>query len=155
MLINNTAWNTDKIFFLTEVVFYAIIGSPLGGFLSDVWMKKRENARLLFPAVSSILTGILLFIAFGFLQGNLQYFVLFLIGMTALAFVPSGVVVTQDVVHPGLRAISLSLNDLFYQLLFTLRTTLTTLFSFHNYQCHIIFRYFASGIIFNTFHNII
>ena len=94
----------------SSIMVLAIIGAPLGGFLSDLWMKKQENARLLFPALSSILTGILLFIAFAFLQGSLQYIVLLFIGITAVAFVPSGVAVTQDVVHPGLCAVSLSLN---------------------------------------------
>jgi predicted MFS family arabinose efflux permease len=101
----------------SSIMVLAIIGAPLGGFLADAWMKKRKNARLLLPAASSILTGILLFIAFGFLQGNIQYFVLFLIGITAVAFVPAGVAVTQDVVHPGLAAVSLSLNIIIQHLL--------------------------------------
>jgi len=101
----------------SSIMVLAIIGAPLGGFLSDAWMKKRENARLLFPAMSSFLTGILLFIAFGFLQGNGQYIVLLLVGITAVGFVPSGVAVTQDVVHPGLCAVSLSLNIIIQHLL--------------------------------------
>ncbi len=101
----------------SSIMVLAIIGAPLGGYLSDAWSKKRENARLLFPAISSILTGILLFIAFMFLQGKIQYFVLILVGITAVAFVPSGVAVTQDVVHPGLRAVSLSLNIIIQHLL--------------------------------------
>ena len=100
-----------------SIMILAIIGAPLGGFLSDAWMKKRENARLLFPSISSILTGILLFIAFGYLRGNVQYIVLLFIGITAVAFVPSGVAVTQDVVHPGLCAVSLSLNVIIQHLL--------------------------------------
>ncbi|MDX2441380.1 MAG: MFS transporter, partial [Desulfobacterales bacterium] len=101
----------------SSIMVLAIIGAPLGGFLSDAWTKRQENARLLFPAISSILTGLLLFIAFTFLRGNLQYGVLFLVGITAVAFVPSGVAVTQDVVHPGLRAVSLSLNIIIQHLL--------------------------------------
>ncbi len=101
----------------SSIMVLAIIGAPLGGFLSDAWMKKRENARLLFPAMSSLLTGILLFIAFGFLKGNGQYLVLLFTGITAVAFVPSGVAVTQDVVHPGLCAVSLSLNVVIQHLL--------------------------------------
>jgi len=54
----------------SSILILAIIGVPLGGFLTDAWMKKRENARLLFPAISSIFTGILLFIAFTLLQGT-------------------------------------------------------------------------------------
>ncbi len=101
----------------SSIMVLAIIGAPLGGFLSDLWMKKRENARLLFPAVSSILTGVLLFIAFSLLHGTAQYLVLLLTGITAVAFVPSCVAVTQDVVHPGLRAVSLSLNIIIQHLL--------------------------------------
>lgn len=101
----------------SSIMVLAIIGAPLGGFLSDMWMKKKENARLLFPAVSSILTGILLFIAFSFFHGKTQYIVLLFVGITAVAFVPSCVAVTQDVVHPGLRAVSLSLNIIIQHLL--------------------------------------
>ena len=101
----------------SSIMVLAIIGAPLGGFLSDVWMKKRENARVLFPAISSILTGILLFIAFSFFHGKAQYLVLLLVGITAVAFVPSCVAVTQDVVHPGLRAVSLSLCIIIQHLL--------------------------------------
>lgn len=101
----------------SSIMILAIIGAPLGGYLSDAWMKKRENARLLFPAVSSAVTGILLWVAFTLLRGNAQYGILFLIGIAAVAFVPSCVAVTQDVVHPGLRAISLSLNIIIQHLL--------------------------------------
>lgn len=101
----------------SSIMILAIIGAPLGGFLSDLWMKKTENARLLFPAISSILTGALLFIAFYFFSGTAQYLVLLLCGITAVAFVPSCVAVTQDVVHPGLRAVSLSLNIIIQHLL--------------------------------------
>ena len=91
------------------VMLLAIIGAPLGGFLTDRWLKKRKNARLLLPAISSLATAMLLFIAFQFLRGQIQYVVLLGVGITAVAFVPAAVAVTQDVVHPGLRAVSLSL----------------------------------------------
>ncbi|MCP4020544.1 MAG: MFS transporter, partial [Desulfobacteraceae bacterium] len=101
----------------SSIMILAIIGAPLGGFLSDLWTKKRENARLLFPAISSLITGVLLFIAFSFFDGTIQYLVLLLTGITAVAFVPSCVAVTQDLVHPGLRAVSLSLNIIIQHLL--------------------------------------
>jgi predicted MFS family arabinose efflux permease len=91
------------------VMLLAIIGAPLGGWLADRWLKSRRNARLLFPFLSSLLTGVLLFIAFNFYRGGLQYAVLLASGIAAVAFVPAAVAVTQDVVHPGLRAVSLSL----------------------------------------------
>ena len=92
------------------IMLLAIIGAPLGGFLTDRWLQKRKNARALFPAISSFCTCLLLVAAFIFLQGHGgQYAVLLMTGISAVAFVPAAVAVTQDVVHPGVRAISLSL----------------------------------------------
>ncbi|MDD9302058.1 MAG: MFS transporter [Desulfobacter sp.] len=100
-----------------SVMLLAIIGAPLGGDLADLWMKKRQNARMVFPAISSAITALLLFIAFGFFKGQVQYMVLLGAGVFAVAFVPAAVAVTQDVVHPGLRAISLSINVIIQHLL--------------------------------------
>jgi MFS family permease len=91
------------------VMLLAIIGAPLGGYLADRWLKSRRNARLLFPSISSCVTAVLLFIAFSFFRGYIQYAVLLAAGIAAVAFVPAAVAVTQDVVHPGIRAVSLSL----------------------------------------------
>jgi predicted MFS family arabinose efflux permease len=91
------------------VMLMAVVGAPLGGWLTDRWLRTRPNARLLFPALSSAATALLLTTAFGFLRGPLQYALLLGAGISAVAFVPASVAVTQDVVHPGLRAVSLSL----------------------------------------------
>jgi MFS family permease len=91
------------------VMLLALIGAPLGGYLADRWLKRRKNARCLLPAISSGMTALALLVAFVFLRGHLQYLVLLFSGITAVAFVPAAVAVTQDVVHPGLRAVSLSL----------------------------------------------
>lgn len=91
------------------VMLLAIVGAPLGGFLTDRWMKRRQNARLLFPAVSSATTAVLLLVAFVWFSGPFQYALLMGAGISAVAFVPGAVAVTQDMVHPGLRAMSLSL----------------------------------------------
>ena len=92
------------------IMFLAIIGAPLGGYLCDRWMKRTPRARMLLPAISSFASAIILFVAFSFLEGNLQYIALLCLGITIIMFVPAAVSVTQDVVHPGLRAISLSIN---------------------------------------------
>jgi predicted MFS family arabinose efflux permease len=92
------------------IMFLAIVGAPLGGYLSDRWMKTNPRARMLLPAVSSGLTSVLMAIGFTFLQGSIQYALLLWVGVTIIMFVPAAVAVTQDVVHPGLRATSLSLN---------------------------------------------
>jgi MFS family permease len=90
------------------VMLLAIVGFPLGGFLVDQWRKRRINARLLFPTISSAVTFLLFFIAFYALEGSVRYVVILLGGMTASAFSPAAIAVTQDVVHPGLRATSYS-----------------------------------------------
>jgi predicted MFS family arabinose efflux permease len=93
----------------SSIMLLAIIGSPLGGFLADTWMKKRTNARLLFSALSSVTTSVVFFSAFYFLTGPFQYYLLLFGGVCAIAFASSAIAVTQDVVHPGLRATSYSL----------------------------------------------
>ena len=92
------------------VMFMAIIGAPLGGTLSDRWMARSVRARMLLPAASSVVTALLLFGAFTFLDGWARYGLLLVCGTAAIMFVPAAVAVTQDVVHPGLRAVSLSIN---------------------------------------------
>lgn len=90
------------------VMLLAIIGFPLGGFIADKWRKKRINARLVFPAISAFVTAVIFFSAIYFFTGSIQYYVLLLGGITASAFSPAAIAVTQDVVHPGLRATSYS-----------------------------------------------
>jgi len=92
-----------------SVMLLALVGAPLGGFLADKWLKTRTNARSLFPSISSLVTALAFLIAFVLLRGPTQYAALLFAGISAVAFVPAGAAVTQDVVHPGLRAISLSL----------------------------------------------
>jgi MFS family permease len=90
------------------LMILAIVGLPLGGWLADMWFKKKVKARLLFPAITTILNAIVLFTAFSFLQGQAQYVMLLGMGILASAFAPAAITVTQEVIHPGLRAISYS-----------------------------------------------
>ncbi|MFH1083073.1 MAG: MFS transporter, partial [Pseudomonadota bacterium] len=86
----------------------AMIGAPLGGFLADTWQKRRHNARPLFCAISSCVTALALFLTFVVFKGGLQYSTLLMVGLAAAAFVPAAAAITQDVVHPGVRATSYS-----------------------------------------------
>ena len=88
------------------VMMLALIGAPLGGFLIDRWRKTEPRARLLFPAISTFISALLLFIAFFILKGNGQIAVLFLFGVIIMTFIAGAAAVTQDVIHPGLRATS-------------------------------------------------
>jgi len=88
------------------VMLLAIIGAPLGGYISDKWRKKRENARMVLPAITTMLAAIFAFLAFVVLDGTLQYISLLMLGITVTMFLPAAGAVTQDLVHPGLRATS-------------------------------------------------
>lgn len=92
------------------VMLMAIIGSPLGGWIADRWIKKRIQARLLVSAISALLSAVLYFSAMYLFSGlAVQYPILILGGIASMAWASSAIAVTQDVVHPGLRAISYAL----------------------------------------------
>jgi MFS family permease len=88
------------------VMILAIVGAPLGGFLTDKWRKTKLNARLLFPALSTLLTAILLFAALNLFKGVVQYVFFVAMGISIMLFISGAAAVTQDVIHPGLRAAS-------------------------------------------------
>jgi MFS family permease len=90
------------------LMILAIIGLPLGGWLADTWFKKQVTARLLFPAITTTLNAIVICVAFSFLVGQAQYITLLGMGILASAFAPAAITVTQEVIHPGLRATSYS-----------------------------------------------
>jgi hypothetical protein len=72
-------------------------------------MRKRVNARLLLAGITTMGSSLLFLLAFGFLQGNIQYAVLLLGGVATVAYVAAASAVCQDVVHPGIWALSWSI----------------------------------------------
>lgn len=92
-----------------SVMLLAIIGAPLGGFLADKWLARRSNARPLFAAITSLMTSGIMLVSFLHMPGMIQYALLLCTGISIVAFLPAAAAVTQDVVHPGLRATSYSL----------------------------------------------
>ena len=98
------------------VMVLAVVGAPLGGFLTDAWHKRQKNARLLFPAISTLFTAVILFIALR-LNGSIQYIVLLLVGVSVTCFLAGSISVTQDVIHPGLRATSYAIAVIIQNLL--------------------------------------
>jgi fucose permease len=73
-----------------------------------MWFKQRPSARLLLPAITTILNALFIFTAFSFMEGKTQYITLLGMGVLASAFAPAAIIATQEVIHPGLRAISYS-----------------------------------------------
>jgi fucose permease len=90
----------------SAIMVLALVGAPLGGFLTDYWRKSRPNARLLFPAITTVISAIILFIALTMLKGSVQYALLLVFGIFIMTFLAGAIAVTQDVIHPGLRATS-------------------------------------------------
>ncbi|MFC1889317.1 spinster family MFS transporter [Thermodesulfobacteriota bacterium] len=95
--------------FSMPILALVLIGAPLGGFLSDAWMKRRQNARMIFPAISSFAAAVALFVAFLLPGAWIQIPLLVAYGIFVTCFIAPAVSVTQDVVHPGLRALSYAL----------------------------------------------
>ncbi len=91
------------------VMLLAVIGAPLGGFIVDRWRKKKINARMVFPGITTLIAALIAFLAFTIFNGTIQYIALLSLGMTITMFIPAAGAVTQDLVHPGLRATSYSI----------------------------------------------
>jgi MFS family permease len=101
------------------VMMLAVVGSPLGGFLADAWLRRRVNARLVFCALTALVSAGFLFVTVKLFPGTgvLQYLGFLGVGLTIMAFVPAASAATQDVVHPGLRAMAYALCVVFQNLL--------------------------------------
>ncbi|MDX9813024.1 MAG: MFS transporter, partial [Bacteroidales bacterium] len=90
----------------SAVMVLALIGAPVGGILTDKWRKTQVNARLLLPAISTLISAVLLFAALYIFSGIVQYIVFLMLGICIMVFISGAAAVTQDVIHPGLRATS-------------------------------------------------
>jgi MFS family permease len=99
------------------VMMLALIGAPMGGVLTDRWRKNEPKARMLFPAITTFISALLLFIAFYFTRGTIQLVVLFIFGIFIMLFISGAAAVTQDVIHPGLRATSYAIAVLVQNLI--------------------------------------
>ena len=98
------------------VLVLSMVGFFIGGFFSDIWVKKKLNSRPIFAAMTTLVSGLLVFIAFS-LTGLAQYCVLIVMGILITAFAPAGLATIQEVVHPGLRGMSYALAVLCMNLL--------------------------------------
>ena len=103
----------------SAVMVLAVVGTPLGGHLADLWLKKRKNARLLLGSISAIVSAVFLFVAISMPVGTIQYITFLFTGISITAFIPAVSAAMQDVVHPGLRAITISLVVIVQHLLGT------------------------------------
>jgi len=103
----------------SAVMVLAVVGTPLGGYLADLWIKKRKNARLLLGSISAIMSAVFLFAAMSMPVGTAQYITFLFTGISITAFVPTVSAAMQDVVNPGLRAMTFSIVVIVQHLLGT------------------------------------
>lgn len=101
----------------SSIMVLALVGAPLGGIMIDRWRRTQINARLLLPAISTLVSAGLLFIALFLFSGTVQYIILLIMGITIMIFISGASAVTQDVVHPGLRATSYAIAVIVQHLL--------------------------------------
>ena len=93
--------------FATIVFALILVGAPLGGWVSDWWGRRQPTARLYLPAITSAAAAVFLFVAFQFAGlKSIQLPLLIGFGIFATCYIAPAAAVTQDVVHPGLRAFS-------------------------------------------------
>ena len=93
----------------SSIMALALVGAPLGGILDDKWRKTNISARLLLPAISTLVSAVLLFLGLYLFRGIIQYVTFLMMGITIMMFISGAASVTQDVIHPGLRATSYSI----------------------------------------------
>ena len=101
----------------SAVMVLALVGAPLGGYLTDRWRKSQPKARLLFPSITTMITAFFLFVALYLFKGTIQYITFLLFGISIMLFIAGAAAVTQDVIHPGLRATSYAIAVIVQNLL--------------------------------------
>lgn len=91
------------------IVLLVLVGAPLGGFLADRWMRSRGNARMLLAGLTSLASALLLAVALALAHTRALWPLFILFGILTACYVAPTSAVTQDVVHPGLRALAMGL----------------------------------------------
>lgn len=109
--METAAMQTAGIFIL------AVVGAPIGGIVTDAIRKRVKRARMIVPAITSVIAASLLLIAFSLPPGTSQYIVLLGMGFFAPWFYGGAATVTQDVVHAGLRSTSYGVANVVQNLL--------------------------------------
>jgi MFS family permease len=83
----------------------AVLGAPLGGFLSDFWHKKSPRGRMYVPAVAYLAASVLIVLAIPAKFSPLGFALLALWGIAVAMAIPAFATVSQELVpvaHKGL-----------------------------------------------------
>jgi len=87
----------------------AILGAPLGGYLSDVWQRKNPRGRMYVPVVAYIAGGILLIIVILTRFTPLGIVLACVYGIAAAMAMPAIAAISQDVVPVAHKGLSMGL----------------------------------------------
>jgi len=94
------AWNVDVVAanaVMVPIVLAAIVGSPLGGILADVWFKKDPKGRLYIPAITIFLSAICLAGALYFQFKGIGMALVIAYGVLNVMALPCLSAISQDV----------------------------------------------------------
>jgi len=94
------AWGVDVVAanaIMVPIVLAAIVGSPLGGILADVWFKKDPRGRLYIPAITIFLSAICLAGALYFQFKGIGMALVIAYGVLNVMAIPCLSAVSQDV----------------------------------------------------------
>jgi MFS family permease len=84
----------------------AIIGSPVGGLIADLWQKSNPRGRMLVPVAGDILAALFLIPALMLDLSGVGLLLAFAFGIFLMLGLPSIHTITQDVVTPGMKGIA-------------------------------------------------
>jgi MFS family permease len=87
----------------------AIIGAPLGGFLSDFWQKKNPRGRMYIPVIAYITGGVLLVLVVLTRFSYLGIALAALFGIASAMAMPAIAAISQDVVPVAHKGLSMGL----------------------------------------------
>ena len=94
------AWGVDVVAanaVMVPIVLAAIVGSPLGGILADVWFKKNPRGRLYIPAITIFLSAICLAGALYFQFRGIGMALVIAYGVLNVMALPCLSAISQDV----------------------------------------------------------
>lgn len=89
------------------VMLLSIVSIPLGGWVMDRWNRRDERAKLIWPVIAGAAATTLYVLALGLGGGVALSYALLLVGLFIGASAGTGpLAVTQELVHPTIRAFS-------------------------------------------------
>ncbi|MBN1376405.1 MAG: MFS transporter [Dehalococcoidia bacterium] len=87
----------------------AIIGAPLGGFLSDFWQKRSPRGRMYVPAIANLIGAVLIVIVILTKFSAIGIAIAVLYGIAVSMAVPGFAVVSQEIVPVAHKGLSMGL----------------------------------------------